>query len=381
MSQVLNSIRNVTENRHSGPDIGRNGMAGAGGGEDFAKTLATLSEGLELSMINQALNVGNGADGRDQGGLLGVSGMSGMSLDKLQMNMLMTTLNQMQNVQQATGMAPHAAQQTAQAAAGGKAESETSGNNAAPDMQRTSGAAGLDEALGQLSQRFESGAHGAGAVGYDRMGGTSYGMYQLSSAQGVVGEFIEFLADRNPEWAARLGSAGPADTGSTSGGMPDTWREIARADPEEFGKLQSEFIQGSHYKPALENVLSSFGLDEAAIPPALKEVLFSTAVQHGPTGAASIFEKAMGLLGGLDGSNGLGGLNGLNDLAGLIDQGDGDGGGLQSKLFKGLIEKVYDVRAGQFGGSTTGVQKAVASRFDRERDMALAMLETDGYLT
>ncbi|MFW5488526.1 MAG: hypothetical protein ACNI3A_08955 [Desulfovibrio sp.] len=356
ISQAIQTIQNLTENRQAnGMGSGMPNMlnTGMGAGQDFAKTLANLSEGLELSMVNKALELGSGGlnnGGND--GLFGGMGMSGMSLDKLQMNMLMTTLTQMQQAAQ-----PEQTAQPAQAAqAPGETDSQKSDTPGGGTQQTAgAGAKGLGEILGQLAEQFESSSD-AGAIGYDRMGGTSYGLFQMSSTQGVVKDFIHFLSDKNPEWAGKLASAGPANTGSTTGGMPDAWREIAKSNPETFSKLQNEFVQGSHYQPALEKVLTAMGMDEGSIPPAVKEVLFSTAIQHGAGGASSIFEKALTMLG---------------DAQGQTDAGTGEG------MFKQLIDKVYDLRAGQFGSSTKSVQNAVTSRFGRERQMAMAMLDNE----
>ena len=252
ISQVLNTLQKMTETRQPGMDSGMPNLlqAGMGTGQDFSKTLAALSESMELSLVNQALELGSGGSDKNSDGFFG-GGMGGMSLDKMQMNMLMTTLNQMQQASQPQA----AAQQAAQVSASGETDSQKNDSrNPGQSMTQTTGAGaqGVGEILGELSRYFESGTDGVGAIGFDRMGGTSYGMFQLSSAQGVVKDFINFLSDKNPEWASRLATAGPANTGSTSGGMPDAWREIAKSAPQAFEKLQSEFVQGSHYQPATE---------------------------------------------------------------------------------------------------------------------------------
>ncbi len=88
-------------------------------------------------------------------------------------------------------------------------------------------------------------------------------------------------------------------------------------------------------------------LDFDSAPPALREVLWSTSVQHGSTGAARIFSK-------------------------VIDQfvGTGSDGDFGARLIKG----VYDTRKGQFGSSTGRVQQAVANRLNDEKQLALSML-------
>ena len=70
-------------------------------------------------------------------------------------------------------------------------------------------------------------------------------------------------------------------------------KKIAKENPALFEDLQERFIHDSHYKPALQAVSQRTGLSGEHMSPALQEVLWSTAVQHGPNGAARIFSRAM----------------------------------------------------------------------------------------
>ena len=207
-----------------------------------------------------------------------------------------------------------------------------------------------DMELGQLSARFESGSDGIAAVGYDRNGGTSYGKYQVSSRAGSLGDFLDFLDTEAPELSKRLRSAGPGNTGSRKGAMPDVWRAIANEQPERFEELQEAFVRESHYKPAVEAIAQRTSLDAGNLSIAMREVIWSTAVQHGPTGAARIFARA-------------------DDMSGSPND-----PGYERKL----ISNVYKVRAGQFGSSTSEVQAAVQNRFRQERTLALNLLD-DGH--
>jgi len=204
-----------------------------------------------------------------------------------------------------------------------------------------------DNVGGMLSAFFESGERGD-AVGYDSNGGTSYGTFQISSRQGTMRHFLDFLAKQAPEWATRLEHAGPANTGSTKGKMPAEWRAIASEDPEKFANLQRRFIAESHYLPALKNVLQSTGLDRDMFSIPLKEVLFSTAVQHGSTGATKIFQRAMETL---DQAK-------PNDIASQ------------------LLEQVYAVRKTQFASSSNRVREAVQGRLEQEERMARNLMDS-----
>ncbi len=200
--------------------------------------------------------------------------------------------------------------------------------------------------IGALSSHFESGEQGPGVVGYDPNGGTSYGTYQISSRAGTMKHFMDYLSEQAPDLAGKLKSAGAANTGSASVKMPEVWKKITAADPVRFAKLQYDFIEKSHYVPALQEVSQRTGLDISKAPRALQEVLWSTAVQHGPNGAAKIFTKAIGRAQSKNGGV-------------KLDQ---------------LIGSVYDLRASQFGSSGGEVQTAVRNRFREEGKLALAML-------
>lgn len=206
---------------------------------------------------------------------------------------------------------------------------------------------GKQPAIGDLSSTFESGAQGVNAIGYDRNGGTSYGTYQIASKPGTMKGFIEFLREKEPAWADKLKAAGSADTGSTKGRMPDAWRSIAAESPEKFGQLQREFIEATHYTPARDKILERTGLDMDTMPAAAREALWSTAVQHGPAGAARIFSRAVKSIG--------------------TDQNE-------RQLAQKLIDKVYENRKSQFGSSTASVQASVKNRMNVEKEMVLAML-------
>ena len=200
--------------------------------------------------------------------------------------------------------------------------------------------------IGSLSAQFESGKDGIAAIGYDGTGGTSYGRFQIASKVGTMTDFLKFLDKNAPDLATRLRNSGPANTGSRHGAMPDTWRAIASEDPERFGQLQETFAAESHYRPALNSIVKNTGLEENTLSNAMREVIWSTAIQHGPAGASRIFARADGM------------------------SGSSDDPGYERKM----INNVYQIRATQFGSSTEAVRAAVQNRFKKEKLMALDML-------
>src|SRR6218665_1919316 len=93
-----------------------------------------------------------------------------------------------------------------------------------------------EQRLGPLSERFESGGRGPGAVsgGQGDPGGISYGPWQLSSRAGTV---AAFLASEGARWRVDFADARP---GSASFGT--AWRAIAAREPDAFAAAQHAFI-------------------------------------------------------------------------------------------------------------------------------------------
>lgn len=200
--------------------------------------------------------------------------------------------------------------------------------------------------LGALSAHFESGLRGIFAVGYDTSGGTSYGKYQLSSRKGAIRNFIKYLDKRAPTWAQRLRTAGVANTGGTQGSMPREWIRIAGEHPKLFEKLQDDFIHSHYYSPTIQAVREQTGLDIEAQNAVIREVLWSTAVHHGPTGGANIFITA----------------------SLRARQAHGDFG-------KALLKEVYRERERRLAKVPRTQRNALRSRLEQEMSMALARLE------
>ncbi len=193
--------------------------------------------------------------------------------------------------------------------------------------------------LGELSAKYESAKDGISAIGYDRVGGTSYGKYQIASNVGTFDQFVNFASKEAPDIAAKLRSGGESNTGSRFGKMPKIWREIAKEQPERFTQLQESFIKKTHYDPTM-TALKEKGVEIES--DTIKQVVWSTAVHHGSGGAKSILDKAI------------------------------DSVGIENP--KDFIEKVYALRATKFSSSTQEVRQAVQNRLVSEKMVALAQL-------
>jgi hypothetical protein len=204
--------------------------------------------------------------------------------------------------------------------------------------------------LGSLSRRYEVGNLGPGAVssGHGDHGGVSYGSYQLSSGQGRVDEF---LAAEGQPWAMRFHGL---DAGSPA--FSQAWRACAAADPDEFEAAQHRYIERTHYAVQAELVKRESRLDLDSRSAALRDVVWSVAVQHGP--ASHVVLTALGTL--------------------AIGP---DSPGFDAALIAAIYAERNRCRAdgtlAYFGSSNAAVQDGVARRFSSECREALAMLRKE----
>jgi LysM repeat protein len=132
--------------------------------------------------------------------------------------------------------------------------------------------------LGALSSKYETGGRGPGTVssGIGDAGGVSYGSYQMTSRPNG-GTVARFVRDPAFPWLARFAGLTP--------GSPEfsaAWRALAAEQPEAFFTAQHDFIKETHYDPLVRRTLAEDGLDVTRRSPAVQDVVWSTAVQHGP---------------------------------------------------------------------------------------------------
>jgi hypothetical protein len=106
--------------------------------------------------------------------------------------------------------------------------------------------------------------------------------------------FLSHLKTAAPDLHSKLVKAGGAD-GARAGSKAfmDAWHEATKSDPQRFADLQHGFIKKTHYDPATQKVDRIKGIDLARRSAAVKEAIWSAAVQHGETNAAKIFARAL----------------------------------------------------------------------------------------
>ncbi len=127
--------------------------------------------------------------------------------------------------------------------------------------------------LGTLSEKYESSHRGPGTVstGEGDPGGVSYGSYQLASKAGRADEFVK--KHYSTEFAG------------LKGGTPEftaKWKELAAKDQKGLHANEHAFIKETHYDPQVAKLRKDLGLDVTKRSAALRDVVWSTAVHHGP---------------------------------------------------------------------------------------------------
>ena len=132
--------------------------------------------------------------------------------------------------------------------------------------------------LGGLSEKFESGGRGPTTIsgGVGDPGGVSYGTYQMKS-QPNGGSVKTFVNQPDFPWRAEFAGLTP--------GLPAfsaKWREIAGHAPTVFRNAERAFIKQTYYDPFCRRMAEVDGVDVAQLSHALQDVIWSTALQHGP---------------------------------------------------------------------------------------------------
>lgn len=203
--------------------------------------------------------------------------------------------------------------------------------------------------IGGLSARYESrGNPSAIADNPGDPGGKSYGIWQLASRKGSVDRFLSWLKSANTSFYSQLTDARELDGGAFGNSFDACWKRLGIEDKDEFTKLQETFIKMSYYDIAAGALKAEFDFDIETRSLALKNVLFSTAVQHGVGGAITLLKR-------------------VNETRNLKSSSD-----------EQIINALYDERSKveiYFSNCSTQVRHNVYLRFMMERADALALLK------
>ena len=148
--------------------------------------------------------------------------------------------------------------------------------------------------LGDLSKKYESnGNPGTISSGYGDAGGKSYGMYQFSSTMGVVDNYVKWLRDKGYWFGEELAKY---TVGSSY--FDDAWRFLANSDNRgDFERSQHDYAKVIYYDRAC-SILADAGYHIEKHSKAMKDVVWSRAIQYGPYQINQMFDEACcGVLG------------------------------------------------------------------------------------
>ncbi len=161
-----------------------------------------------------------------------------------------------------------------------------------------------DSMLGELSATYESsGNPGAIASVAGDPGGKSYGLYMFASSADTPKAFFQWCqASSNAYYQGVGNTLSEVYYYGTPGYGPmfdQAWRDLAADNPEGFGHAQRDYVRADFYDKYVAAISQAVaGFDVANYSIALRNVLWSRAIQHGVGGATNVFTRAMDALGG-----------------------------------------------------------------------------------
>lgn len=146
-------------------------------------------------------------------------------------------------------------------------------------------------ALGDLSAAYESnGNPGCVSTGAGDLGGISYGAYQLASSVGSVDAFIQWGINYGGFYTNYANSLNQYEVNSD--GFIDEWKSLANDDYNGFLQMQHDYIKSEYYDKACR-YLANEGFHADNHSDALKDVIWSRAVQYGPGNVVDLFNEAL----------------------------------------------------------------------------------------
>ena len=168
------------------------------------------------------------------------------------------------------------------------------------------GSAHAARTYGQLCEEYESNGNPYALDDSNPPGGNVYGAYQMSAGNAVkyAKQLCSKYAVSNPDYAAygeQLLDAYDKDGEKCSSNFSKAWKAIFPNQKSAYYQTQYNYVKSIYYDDAVKKwaaEVDGFKASDKRFSNALRNVIFSTAVQHGPSGSASIFSKAMKSIGG-----------------------------------------------------------------------------------
>ena len=205
-----------------------------------------------------------------------------------------------------------------------------------------------NEFLGVLSEKYESnGDPGRVSDTPGDYGGKSYGAWQFSSKMGSLDSFVNWLKGRNTSFYNKLMDARKLDGNTNCGENFDkAWKEIARDHYNTFYTLQQTYVKENNYDKLVNRLLKVGNFSNVLSSFSARNVIWSTVVQHGVSGAYNIIAP----------------LKNITDVEEFITAVYAERGRTDAN---GIL--VY------FKSSSIAVQQSVAKRFVNEKNEAIKL--------
>lgn len=144
--------------------------------------------------------------------------------------------------------------------------------------------------FGNIAANYESnGDPGAISSGTGDLGGVSYGAFQFSSNVGSLTAFVTWLYSAKQEFYTILNNGYIADGKTYGANFQAAWKQLASSNYDEFYALQLSYTKENYYDRFV-SISKSKGYDPGRLLQynSTRNMIFSTAIQHGPTGAYNI---------------------------------------------------------------------------------------------
>ena len=184
----------------------------------------------------------------------------------------------------------------------------------------------------------------------DKTGGWSYGTYQIATKDGTMNDYLTHL-QKNPNYKSyyntlqQVGGYDAALIGDEQ--FKNAWADLS--NDKNFLQSQQDFIVEKKLNPTMNRVsdISGWNLDSRS--PVVRDVLYSTATQHGEGGAPSLLHNRFGR---------------NTDISSYSDE--------------DIINNIYNERsnvARYFRSSDINTRNNMRDRFIRENAKALELLK------
>lgn len=150
-----------------------------------------------------------------------------------------------------------------------------------------------DSMLGYISGKQESNFNpGAVSNNPNDKGGVSVGVWQFSAKAGSLDEFMTWLQTRKLEFYNILNEAYKKDGQEYSNNFIESWKNVANKYYDEFFNIQQEFSKSIFYD-SFVRICRRNGYEPGRLLDyvSTRNMIWSSAVHHGPTGAYRIFSK------------------------------------------------------------------------------------------